>query len=85
MKKYLFVFTVLAALATTACDTSSKASTTQSLTSAPVVAAQPQPQLATQPTVITDSTMLMRKKSQFKRATEGRIPSAPEEPKKTGN
>ena len=85
MKKYLFVFTVLAALATTACDTSSKASTTQSLTSAPVAAAQPQPESATQPTVISDSTMLMRKKSQFKRGTEGRIPSAPEEPKKTGN
>ena len=35
MKKYLFVFTLLAALATAACDTSSKASTTQTLTTAP--------------------------------------------------
>lgn len=37
MKKYLFVFSLLASLATVACDTSSKASTTQTLAPAPPV------------------------------------------------
>ena len=37
MKKYLFVFSILASLATVACDTSSKASTTQTLAPAPPV------------------------------------------------
>ena len=35
MTKYLFVFVLLASLATVACDTSSKASTTQTLAPAP--------------------------------------------------
>ena len=48
MKKYLFVFTVLAAFATTACHTSSKASTAQTLTTAP-------PQTIAATTPATDS------------------------------
>jgi hypothetical protein len=49
MKKYFFVLSFLAILATVACDTSSKASTTQT------VAAQPQSVAA--PTAIVADTM----------------------------
>ena len=86
MKKYLFVFTVLATLATTACDTSSKASTTQPLTTTTAPVAEAQPQLANQPTVVSDSAMLMmRKKSDFKKKNVDMMRQAPEPVKATGN
>ena len=86
MKKYLFVFTVLAALATTACDTSSKASTTQPLAAtAPVAEPQPQLQAANQPTVVSDSAMMMRKKSDFKKRSVDMMKVSPETTRKTDN
>ncbi len=87
MKKYLFVFTLFVALATTACDTSSKASTTQPLTTAQApVEPQPQLQTANQPTVVSDSAMLMmRKKSEFKKKSVDMMKVSPETMKKTDN
>lgn len=68
MKKYLFIFTTLATLATIACDTSSKASTTQTLAPAPTTVAEPTAQTTNQPTVISDTSMMARKKGQFQKA-----------------
>lgn len=51
MKKYFFVLSFCAILATVACDTSSKASTTQT------AAATPQAQTIAQPTALVVDTM----------------------------
>jgi hypothetical protein len=60
MKKYLFIFSSFALLATTACDTSSKATTTQTA----VVAQQPQTVAA--PIAKTDTAIaVMPEKKQF--------------------
>ena len=88
MKKYLFILSIFATLATTACDTSSKASTTQTLApTTPAVATTPEPplQTANQPTVVSDSAMLMRKKSQFKKASVDMMRESPATLKKTDN
>jgi hypothetical protein len=67
MKKYLFVLSFFAILATVACDTSSKASTTQ--TAAPA----PQAQTVAAPTALVVDTMaanMQMKKALSKKASK---------------
>ena len=81
MKKYLFVFVLLASLATVACDTSSKASTTQTLAPTPT----PQQQAVAAAPVAIDTTISpMQAKKGFakKRDMMQAAPMTPEEKQK---
>ena len=74
MKKYLFVFSLLASLATVACDTSSKASTTQTL-----AATQPVPAPVAAAPVAIDSAMtpMQMKKAFVKKRNTDLMQQAP--------
>jgi hypothetical protein len=62
MKKYLFVFSTLASLATVACDTSSKASTAQPL------AVTPHAQVPAPVTAVDTAISPMQAKKGFKKS-----------------
>ncbi len=79
MKKYLFVFSLLASLATIACDTSSKASTTQTLAVTPHA---PEPLPAAPVAVDTAISPIQAKKGFNKKVNKDmmqRAPMTPEE------
>ena len=70
MKKYFFVLSFCAILATVACDTSSKASTTQT------AGATPQAQTIAQPTALVVDTMaasMQMKKALAKKANKAKL------------
>jgi hypothetical protein len=78
MKKYLFVFSILASLATVACDTSSKASTTQQAIA--VTPHAPEPVPATAIAIDTAISPMNAKKGFKKKMTTEMMQQAPMTP-----
>lgn len=78
MKKYLFVFSILASLATVACDTSSKTSTTQPLAVTPH-APEPLPAPVALDTVISPMEAKKGFKKKMKMEMMQAAPMTPEQ------